>query len=178
MNMLLDERVGAIVLQAGNTIACLRDRVEVEFGDDEAGEFAAGVGQDGAARVDDEGVAVGAAAARVRADLRGGQDERACLDGPRTQQRVPVLLACHHREGCGHRQNGRARLCQTTVQLREAQVCSSTPQHIPSQTTKGMSNPAKKLSAGLLQVDPPAALLSVSFAVACRCSDHSTRSYR
>jgi hypothetical protein len=38
---------------------------------------------------------------------------------------VPVQPPCHDREGGGHCQNGRAGLCQTTVQLREAKICNA-----------------------------------------------------
>jgi len=123
--MPLDERVRPIVLQAGDARASLRNRVEIKLGHDESGVLPARVGQDGAARVDDERVAVGAAVARVGADLRGCQDERPGLDGAGAQQRVPVQPASHDREGGGNRQNGRAGLCQTTVQLREAKICNA-----------------------------------------------------
>ena len=80
------------------------------------------MGDDCAPRVDDHGVAPGLAAILVAAALGRGEHPRACLDGTRAQQHLPMSLPGGTGEGAGHRQHTRPRLGEQAVEIGEAQV--------------------------------------------------------
>lgn len=69
---------------------------------------------------------------RVRAALRGCEDETPGLDCARAQERVPVGLSGDAREGGGHAQEHGALLRQRAVQVREPHVVANRhPQRAP-----------------------------------------------
>src|SRR5262245_66193306 len=112
---------GPVVGQGGDAGAGLCDFRRVDVGRDDAGLFA-GLSKDHAPRVDDEAVAVGAAAVLMLAGLGGRDDEAAGLDRARALQHVPVREARGVGEGRGDRQERGAGFGERAIELWKAQI--------------------------------------------------------
>ena len=89
-----------------------------------------GLGHDLAPWRDNQRMAIGAAAVRMGAALRGGDDETACFNGARTKQHMPVRLAAVEGEGRRNGQHFRAVPRKAAVEMREAQVVTDGQPHI------------------------------------------------
>src|SRR5437899_7272668 len=95
--------------------------LEVQLGDGQA--FAVGyLGEDRAPGIDDHRVAVRGAALAVMAGLRGCEHVGQVLDGARTQEDLPMVLARAIREGRRYREHPGPLAGQAPVQLGEAHV--------------------------------------------------------
>ena len=101
----------------------LRGKRRVDLGDRRCrARSCVGFGQDAAPGIDDQRMAEGFAAVLMLAALRGGDHERAVLDGAGAQQHVPVRLAGLPGEGGGHGQHIGAGQRLGAEKLREAQI--------------------------------------------------------
>ncbi|MCY1176137.1 hypothetical protein D9M73_163980 [compost metagenome] len=87
-------------------------------------------------RVDDGGMPEGFPRPRMRAALGSREHITLGLDGPRTNQHIPMRRAGHRREGRRGGNQFRAGCAQFAVQLREAQVVTDRQANPPNRCVR------------------------------------------
>ena len=106
----------AIMLERGDHAAHFGNPRHVDAGTDRADTFS-GIGEHFAPGIDDQRMTIAAPPGSVLTPLRRRKNKTAILDRPRTQEHMPMCIACRHGEDRRDRQKVGAGLRQRAIEV-------------------------------------------------------------